>query len=492
MRVLRSFLLAVLLLAASSVSSVCAQNAKYVFYFIGDGMGMNQVLGTEYYLGELSGKYGIEPLCFAQFPYTGLVTTYSASTNVTDSSAAGTALSTGNKTANNVMGMLPDKTTPVESIAAKAHRQGKRVAICSTVSIDHATPAVFYAHSPSRDDRYVIGHQLSETGYEFFAGGDFGQNTDRRNPDAKSNTDYAKENGYTIVRGMADYKANFSKSDKMILLQKERADGKNSDLVACIDRQGDELSLCDITTAAIDFMMKDPDKGFFVMLEGGQIDHWAHGNDAASTFHEVIDFDNAIKIAYDFYLKHKDETLIVVTADHETGGISLGNGAYRLNLKVLENQKISEDQFARHMENITKERKDTLSWDEVKSELTRYFGFFDKVRVTTAQEDKLKEAYLETFGSLSRRRRPAAAGTVAQAVPEASKEESYQYYKADKLSDLTVRTMCDIAQVGWGTGEHSGGYVPVFAIGAGADSFTGQIDNTEIPVRIAAAAGISW
>ena len=489
MKVIRTFAAALLIVFCTVSAS--AKNAKYVFYFIGDGMGMNQVLGTEYYLGELADHIGIEHLCFTQFPYTGLVTTYSASSDVTDSSAAGTALSTGNKTANNVMGMLADRKTPVESIAAKAHRQGRRVAICSTVSIDHATPAVFYAHTPSRDDRYVIGHQLCETGYEFFAGGDFGQDKDRRNPEAISNTDYAAENGYTIVRGMDDFRSKAASSDKMILFQKERADGKNYELVPEIDRHNGELSLCDITEAAIEFMMKEPKKGFFIMLEGGQIDHWAHGNDVASTFHEVIDFDNAISIAYDFYLKHKDETLIVVTADHETGGISLGNGSYRVALRNLENQKISEDLFARHMESLTKERKDSLSWEEVKSELKEYFGFFDKVRISGAQEEKLKQAYAETFGSMNRQRRPVAqpAETAVETKP---KEESYQYYKADRLSDLAVKTLNDISQVAWGTGEHSGGYVPVFAVGKGSEAFTGQIDNTEIPVRIAKAAGIRW
>lgn len=465
---------------------VTAKDAKYVFLFIGDGMGANQVIGTEYYLGELAGHIGIEPLCFAGFPVTGLCSTYSASSDVTDSAAAGTALATGNKTANNVMGMLPDKTTPVESIAEKAHKQGRRVAICTSVGIDHATPAAFYAHTGSRDNRHTIGLQLADSGFDFFAGGDFAQNEDRKDS-ARTNMGYAEESGYTIVRGYDEYKEKSAAADKMILFQKPRKDGKNVELRASIDQEEGDLCLSQVTEAAIDFMMKEPSKGFFMMVEGGQIDHWLHGNDVASTFREVMDFDNAIKVAYEFYKKHEKETLIVVTADHETGGVSLGAGSYRLALKNLQYQKISEDSFARHLESLTKEKQDSLTWEEAKAELTEYFGFFDTVKLRSSQEANLKDAYEKTFGSLSRRRRaPVSTDT------DVAKEESYQYYRADALSDMAVKTICEVSQIAWGTGEHSAGYVPVFAIGVGAEAFTGQMDNTEIPVRMARAAGYKW
>lgn len=477
---------AALLLSANFAG---AKEAKYVFFFIGDGMGINQVVGTEYYLGELAGHIGVERLLFTQFPTSGIITTYSASTDVTDSSAAGTALASGTKTENNVMAMLPDKKTPLESIAAKAHNQGRRVAICSTVGVDHATPAVFYAHTANRNEQHTIANQLAESGYEFFAGGDFAQNVDRRNPESKSNWDYALENGYTIVRGYDEYKAKSATSDKMILFQKERADGSNTSFMAAIDQKDEDLDLPQLTQAAIDFMMKEPKKGFFMMLEGGNIDHYCHGNDAVTSFREIIDFDNAIKVAYEFYEQHKDETLIVVSADHETGGLSLGNGSYRLALKNLQYQTISEEQFAHHLEQLTKEKKDSLTWDEIKSELTEYFGFFDKVRLTSAQEQALMDAYAQTF-VVRQRRRPAQAQTAENA--ETPKEEFYEYYKADALSDLAVKTMCDISQIAWGTGQHSAGVVPVFAVGAGAELFDGMYDNTDVPVRMAKAAGIKW
>lgn len=477
MKPVKRALAATLLLIA--LVSNAARTPKYVFMFIGDGMGVNQVLGTEMYLAELEGRIGITPLCFTQFPVTGLVTTYSASSGVTDSAAAGTALSTGSKTDNNVMGMLPDKVTPVQSIAAKAHDQGRRVAICTSVAIDHATPAAFYAHTPTRRNRHTIGMQLAESGYEFFAGGDFAQNL---NPEdaAADEGNYARceSKGYTIARGYEDYKEKAASAEKMILLPGEPTE----DLVPRLDRQPGDLCLTEITKAAIDFMMKEPKKGFFMMVEGGQIDYFLHGNDAASCFGEVIDMDEAIKVAYDFYLKHKSETLIIVTADHETGGMSLGNGAYRLALDNLQYQKRTEQGFNDYLAKLGGTDGEPLSWDEVKEELKKNFGFWDKVKLTRQQESRLQTAYVETFGM-----NPSYG-----AAESDTDEESYSYYDVSKISDLAVKTLNDISQIAWGTGAHSGGYVPVFAIGNGAELFTGQLDNTMIPVLLSKAAGYRW
>ena len=441
---------------------------KYVFYFIGDGMGVNQVMLTEYYLADLEGKMGYNPLCFTGFPYSGLVITHSANTYVTDSSAAGTALASGKKTNNNVLGMLPDKETPVQSIAEMAHEKGYRVAIGTTVCVDHATPGVFYAHQPTRDNYHEIGIELSQSGFEFFAGADFHTPFTEDNSD-EGNYVQAEKAGYTIVRGYDGYVANTKSSDKILMLEKN----PKSDhyLSFAIDRNEDEMTLSQITTAAIDFMMKDPKKGFFMMMEGGRIDNAGHGNDPATVIQETIDFDEAIKIAYDFYLRHKKETLIVVTADHETGAMGLSNGAYRLNSKVLQYQDMSEGEFSAYLEKKGREIGDILTWEEVEEELKAHYGFWDKIRLTSRQTDRLRNTYVETFGM----------------GPGELKEE--EYYKVDKMSDEATRIISEVAQISWGTGSHSGGYVPVFAIGVGAEQFTGQMDNTEIPMKIKKIAG---
>ncbi len=465
------------LVAAFLISlSVSAKVPRYVFYFVGDGMGLNQILGTQMYLADVEGRIGISPLCFTAFPYAGVATSFSASSYITDSAAAGTALASGEKTNNDVLGMGPDRKTPAISIAEKAWKAGRQVAIGTTVSVNHATPGAFYAHAANRNSYHNIGLQLGDSPFvQFIAGSDFQQAFDEKADDAGCYA-YAEERGFTIARGYSAYKAKAADAKKMILLQDDE-NGNKEHLPFSIDRKEGELGLVDITTAALDFMMKDPKKGFFMMIEGGRVDQAGHGNDAATSFKEVIDFDNAVKVAYDFYLKHKDETLIVVSADHETGALSLGNGQYRLNLKVLQYQDMSEDGFSRHLTEMGKKKGDILTLDEVENELKLHFGLGDKIRMTPAQSDRLKSAYVQTFGM---------GGTGAA---ELKQEE---YYKVDRISDVATQIISEIAQISWGTGAHSAAYVPVFAIGNGAEAFTGQMDNTEIPARLAKVAGYKW
>ena len=130
--------------------------AKYVFYFIGDGMGVNQVIGTEMYLAELEGRIGTKSLSFTSFPVRNYLTTYSATNAVTCSAAAGTALAAGTKTQNGRIGMKQDSSV-LYSIACKAKQAGKAVGVTTSVAINHATPAVFYAHQPDRQMYYEIG-----------------------------------------------------------------------------------------------------------------------------------------------------------------------------------------------------------------------------------------------------------------------------------------------------------------------------------------------
>ena len=175
------------------VSLGFAQQAKYVFYFIGDGMGVNQVQGTELYRGELEGKIGITPIWFTQFPYATTATTFSATNGVTDSAAAGTALASGNKTKNGTIGMKQDQQTDVNSVAVWAKNKGCRVGVTTSVSVDHATPAAFYAHDPSRGSYYKIGTDLYKAGFDFYAGSDF---LDPTNKEDKSGT---SENLYSLA-----------------------------------------------------------------------------------------------------------------------------------------------------------------------------------------------------------------------------------------------------------------------------------------------------
>ena len=469
-----SFIVSFLLM---SIYCIQAQQAKYVFYFIGDGMGTNHVLGTEMYLSELKGEIGVTPLLFAQFPYSTVASTFSATNGVTDSAAAGTALATGNKTKNGAIGVKKDQTTEVTSVAAWAKDNGYRVGVSTSVTIDHATPASFYAHEGDRGSSYQIGLDLIEAGFDFYAGSDFDDPINRKASRKDGKTyeslyDLTQKAGYTLARGYKDYQKKAKKAEKMILFQTEAASAIDKGSIPyAIDRKKGDMTLSEITRAGINFLSKDTSKGFFLMVEGGKIDWAAHANDAATTFQEVLDFDEAIKVAYEFYEQHPDETLIVVTADHETGGLILGNGPYALNLQALKSQKLSEGAYTAALNDLRKKYKNQVSWETIQESLKENFGFWDTIKLHKRQEEQLKAIYDKSFGN------------------QPIDLEKNLYQQNEPLAGTAKRILNQIAFISWASGSHSAGYVPVYAIGAGAEKFQGQIDNTEIAGKIAEAAG---
>ena len=445
--------------------------AKYVFYFIGDGMGVNQVNGTETFLAALDGRIGTRPLQFAQFPNVALATTFTATNGVTDSAAGGTALATGKKTKNGVLGMLADQKTSISSIAEQAKKSGKSVGIATSVSVDHATPASFYAHVPNRSLYYQIGKDLIRAGFDFYAGSDFLEPNDPKKKDTKDLYTACEEAGYTIARGYEDYQKKASDAARMILFQTEKASQKDrSRIPYAIDRTSEDLTLEHITQAGIDFLSQNSPEGFFMMVEGGAIDWACHANDAATTFRETEDLDQAIRVAYDFYKQHPDETLIVVTADHETGGISLGTGAYEMHTQVLQYQKRSISSYSAELSRLREQYKNQLTWDLVKENLKENFGFWKEIQLSENQTKKLKTAFEEMQKGIA--------------------TNSKTLYQNDEyLATVAKEIINSIARVGWQSGGHSNGYVPVFAIGCGASAFHGRIDNTYIPQLISKAAG---
>lgn len=449
-----------------------AQQAKYVFYFIGDGMGLNQVNTTEMYLGEKQGRIGTEPLCFASFPVAGMATTFSASNSITDSSAGGTALATGVKTYNGAIGVDANKER-VMSVAERAKRAGKKVGVTTSVSIDHATPAAFYGHQPDRSMYYEIALQLPEAGFDFYAGSGFlkpARTFDKK--DAPSIYPIFEQAGYTIARGLDEYKAKADGAGKMVLMQKEGTN--SSSLPYAIDRREGDLTLAQITESAIDFLSRDNKKGFFLMVEGGKIDWACHSNDPATMVKEVIDMDNAVRVAYEFYKKHPKETLIVITADHETGGLALGNSNYTLNLKSIDCQKQSVDLLSRALTDLRKSKGNKATWEDVKALLTERMGFWGELTPTWEQEKMLRDEFESSF------------------VRNKVVFEESLYSKTEPLAAVAKKVLSQMSKLGWTTGSHSAEYVPVFAVGAGSKLFMGKMDNTDIPKRIAKAAGYKW
>lgn len=441
--------------------------ARYVFYFIGDGMGVNIVNTTEAYLSAVNGERGSVSLLMTQFPVASLSTTFSADADVTDSAAAGTALATGKKTNNNYVGVDPE-AQPIETIAEKAKKAGKKVGIASTVPVNHATPAAFYAHRKSRSMYYEISQDLLRSGFDFFGGaGLYNRDQFYDKTSAPDIYPLIEQAGYTVAKGYEDFRANAAgKSEKVMLVQKnwEEAGG----IPYAIDRTSGDLTLRQITEAAIEVLMRDNKKGFFLMLEGGRIDWAAHANDAASVVKEVIDLDEAIKVAFEFYKKHPKETLIVITADHDTGGITAGQG--RLNITPLRYQQQSQDQLTKRINDLRVAGNGAVSWEEVKALLTATMGFWKETPISWEQEKLLRDAYEETIAK--------------------NREVTDHNLYADNslLAARAKQVMNEVSRLGWGTTSHSGGYVPVYAIGAGQHLFTQQMDNIEIPQKIIKAA----
>lgn len=461
-----------LVLVLISLGALAEGRAKYVFYFIGDGMGVNQVNAAETYLGAVDGKIGIKELCFPSFPFVGLVNTQSGTNGVTDSAAGGTALSTGHKSHNGTLGMLADMKTSVTGIAQWAHDKGAAVGVTTSVSIDHATPAAFYAHVPDRGQAYEIGRQLVNSGLDFFAGSDF-TNTD--NPQKGGDDLYvqAEKAGYVIAKGYKNYRKMAPKADKMILLQSDEANKADRTCIPfALDRDKSDLTLSDITRAAINFLSKKQSEkdGFFLMVEGGKIDWACHANDPATFIHEVIDMDDAVKVAYEFYQQHPDETLIVITADHETGGMVLGRGKYELNLDRLRYADMSIAKLGRELHKLHDKYGDKYNLATVKNFLKENFGFWDKIKLDEEQNKRLETAFNDIMTGKG-------------------KDSKTLYQKDDELAVTVKNILSEVSGISWASGGHSNGYVPVFAVGVGAEMFTGRIDNTEIPKKMAKIAG---
>ena len=436
--------------------------AKYVFFFIGDGMGPNQVLTAEMYQAALKGENGRVPLCMSQFPYSGQAATFSASDGITDSAAAGTCLASGKKTNNGMIGQTPDGT-PAYSIASQLKEEGWGIGIMSTVPVDHATPASHYAHAEKRSNYYLIGTHLTESNFDFFGGGGFQRPVNKDDAAAPNLYDLCKKNGYTLVGSYAEAQKNLKKK-KMLLVPQVNLDNPNKGAEAlpyAIDQQEGDLNLAQIVDVAIQHLSKHD--RFFMMAEGGKIDYAGHGNDGATNIHEVLDFDRAIQVAYRFYEQHPDETLIVVTADHETGGMALGNNQ-PLRLERLAYQQCSSDTLSARLTALCQQYAEQLTWEQVKAFLAANTGLFGDLSVTAEEEAVLQEAFSNMM-----RQQESLKTLYADINALAAKAKELVNYKAG---------------LGWTTHSHTATAVPVFAVGVGAERFTGWMDNSDIAPRI--------
>ena len=451
----RKLLLSLFALVALGVA---AQSPKYIFYYIGDGMGMGPIVAAQNY-NRLILKND-KPLTMMQMPVVGWALTYSASSDITDSAAAGTALATGSKTKNYMLGMNAD-TVAVTSIAKILHDSGYGVAIATSVAPDDATPGAFFAHVPNRSMTYQIGCDMAASGYEFVAGAGLrGTETDGKPNDLLDR--FAAE-GVQIVRGPEG--AASITAARALLLNNEGS--SRSNIGYTIDSIQGTLTLPLIASTALKQLERtSPDK-FFMMIEGGNIDHALHGNDAGASIKEIINFDEALKAAYDFYLAHPDETLIVVTADHDTGGMAIVRSG---GIGNIDYQKVSKEEFSNFCKAMLKTRN-IFTWDDMKAYMSENLGFFTHIPVSEADETKLKKLFDDTF----------------ELRNTADQKTLYANFNAFAVEVFNMFN--NAVGVTFCTTSHAGNAVPVFAVGVGADLFKGFNNNTDLPAAILKAVG---
>ena len=275
-------------------------NAVNVIYMIGDGMALPQV-----YAAMLASH---DPMTFSQFPYIGVVDTHSASNDITDSAAGGTALASDHKTKNAMVGMNPD-SIPVKTVLEALKEQGKETGIVVTCYVTHATPAVFYAKAPHRRQYEDIAMQLAETDNINLIIGGGRKHFDQRKDSLNLIERMENELGWTVYDTLDNIDPDCKKYAVLA----------NEDHMPKAAERGDFLPRALKTALKT---LDDAPNGFFLMVEGSQIDFACHANDSTWMMDEMLDFDYAVKVALD-YAKEKGNTLVVVTADHETGGLTL-------------------------------------------------------------------------------------------------------------------------------------------------------------------------
>lgn len=276
-------------------------DVKNIILLIGDGMGMGQLMAAELMNGD-------DDLVIRSLPYKSLVTSYPLSAYVTDSAAAATALATGYKTVNGAISMLPNGTI-LTTVLEVAEAQGMSTGVVTTTRVTHATPASFMAHISSRNSEYDIARQVLDSGVDVVLGGgsNFFSGLD---PSAA---------GYTVVDTTSEL-MGFGTGKLLGLFN-----GFNDYMSYNDDRDPElEPSIAEMTRKSIELLSGDPD-GFFLMVEGGQIDGASHDNDFDNTLSETYAFDDAVLEALEF-ASMRDDTLVIVTADHETGGLLLIGG----------------------------------------------------------------------------------------------------------------------------------------------------------------------
>jgi alkaline phosphatase len=463
--------------------------AKYVFLFIGDGMASVQIHAAEAYLAnkvardEVGGSAKAVLLNLTGLPVQGMASTFPYNSLITDSAPAATAIATGKKTGDGVIAMDPTKTLDYETVAEVAKSAGMKIGIVSSVSIDHATPAAFYAHEPSRNNYHYIGHDLVASNFDYFGGGGFVDPLGtRQGVTPKGDVVAAAASaGYAVADSRAEFEALIPGTKAIAInpvLDSSKALYYDIDRVYANDASS-HISLAEFTEKGVELLYTGNDTGFFMMVEGGKIDWSCHANDARTTIDDTLAFDDAVKVALDFMKLHPNETLIVVTGDHETGGMTIGwaGTAYASHFEKLEAQKLSYQEFDKIIAAFKAANGNG-------STAPASFGS------TTLAADMLSLFGLDysTLSAFDKERMDAAyAKAMTGASTKTAEEDSLLYGTYNPLSVTITHVLNNRAGIGWTSYSHTAVPVPVLAAGAGSEKFGGFYDNTDIATKLASA-----
>lgn len=425
------------LVAALVLARVHAQprapGPRRVVLFVGDGMGLAHVT-----LGRLAAEHSKQPYAFDRMPVVGLADTRSANNIVTDSAAAATALSSGYKTQNGFLGVDPDKQAR-RTVLELARRAGFKTGLVTTTRITHATPAAFAAHVVDRNSEHAIAEQYLDAGVDVLLGGGTAYVTSERLAAFTAN-------GYAVVTSAAAFRAA-KPEGKLVGVFTPHHMSYELERDAAL-----EPSLREMTEKALD-LVSAGGGSFFLVVEGGKIDVAGHKHDAAALVREQLAFSEAIGAALE-RVERGGDLLVVVTADHTTGGLAISE---KLDLDALFRVKLSAEEL------VNRHRP---------GEITANLEVFQRI---------VREAYgfTPTEQELELARRGGTAFATVHLGHIVSQRRGLGFY------DLDFQHHDQPTSHG-----HEGSLVPVFAAGRGAEGFAGTYHNTRVPLELARLLGL--
>ncbi len=432
---------------------IWAAAPQNIIFFIGDGMASTQRRTAE--------EVHKRKLAMNTLPVVGIYTTYSENSIVPDSAATGTAMASGYKTESGIIGMNTDADTAYETIAEAAKRLGKSVGLVTTTRITHATPAAFGAHTDDRDDENLIAVQYLKTNFEVLLGGGWrhfvpkSTKKSRRWEERDVLSEFSQK-GYQILRNKNDLTSLEIQKDTKVL-----GVFHHSHLPFYLDRKNDVPGLVEMTQIAIKILSQNP-KGFFLMVEGGRIDHASHGNSPAASIGDLLELDNAVQVAID-YGKKDPATLILAGGDHETGGMGMGiGGDYFMRPEVIKKVTMSEYGMG---------YGGTLLNDP--DQAIALFKKHTGIAKLTAQETKALKLAIKHAKDGSGMRSPNG------------------FYNPSWFGYTFANILSRRAHIGWTSYAHTGHPVMITAGGPGSEKFMGFYDNTDICKKMSALWGVT-